>query len=89
MTVYDNVGSVMSSMIAFSKIHGSPALTSQIKENGVFLVVLTPVWLCIFSDGNREWPTVHLTDVTKHDWGSFLHHLAGYVYGVQLQCRLY
>ena len=42
LTVYDNVGSVMSSMIPFSKMHGSPAFTSQIKENGVFLVVLTP-----------------------------------------------
>ena len=42
LTVYDNVGSVMSSMIPLSKMHGSPAFTSQIKENGVFLVVLTP-----------------------------------------------
>ena len=42
LTVYDNVGSVMSSMIPFSKMHGSPAFTSQIKEDGVSLVVLTP-----------------------------------------------
>ena len=41
LTVYDNVGSVMSSMIPSSKKHGSPFFTSQIKENGVFLVVLT------------------------------------------------
>ena len=36
LTVYDNVGSVMSSMIPSSKKHGSPVFTSQIKENGVF-----------------------------------------------------
>ena len=42
LTVYDNVGSVMSSMIPFSEMHGSPAFASQIKENGVLLVVLTP-----------------------------------------------
>ena len=76
LTVYDNVGSVMSPMIPSSKMHGSPAFTSQIKENGVFLVVLKPYGSAFFSERNHEWPTVHLTDVTKRDWGSFLHHLA-------------
>ena len=71
LTVYNNVGSVMSSMIPSSKMYGSPGLTSEIKKWSISGGSET-IWLCIFSERNNEWPAVHLTDVTQRDWGSYI-----------------